>query len=215
MVDETRGRTDLRARSEGGLVGYCRSGEFSGYYLLVISAGEEVWNLEFSHPTPGEYGAEQFASQENAWAVLERDFVDWGVVWAPAEINDRALFRLFQIPLQPTSSPWSRRRAASDADVPLLPILPETDIVRRARHANLFARILRGALAADQDFALREGFARFRKSEAKGLLDGTDQTLDRLLNLLWDAGHTLAIVPINASVVVRPLIDPWEEFRSD
>jgi len=208
---------DLRRRTRDGLVGFCRAGTGSGRYVLVFlenpdsPADEQMWALEFSHPTPGQYGAVQYTGPNNAWDRLTEDFLEWQVDWAPEAVNDRAFFRIFGVEA-PMSDAWRSRFERFDTSEALLPVIVDTGVVRRSRVSKVLGQLIQGALSTDPDFGIREGFGRFKRKEIAKILDGSDYTLDRVNGLLWDVGYTLAVVPIGSTLRAGPLMDPWEEF---
>lgn len=103
---------DVILRAVDGVVGYCRSGLFAYRYILLVVPDDNGtwWGVEFSHPLKGEFEMEFTADFAEPWVDFKALLTTWDVDWCLPEVNDRALFLIFDPHMKDLPQSWHDRR---------------------------------------------------------------------------------------------------------
>jgi hypothetical protein len=213
VVGETQ-TPDFLDRARKGMVGFARVGPLRGRYLLLHVVGDppEWWSCELSFPVGRDPDVDMTSDLAEPWEEFRKELEAWEVEWCPPSLNRRATHLVFGYDPAEVGSEEPRRRFRSAAGIePMNPKIPGTDQVPVALSILHADAIFRGIEpGGDSDASARTRSSRFHPDARRARK--RMRAMEDLVRELWLHGYGIAIVPLDAAVLVEPVKDPWRPF---
>ncbi len=206
---------DVTLRAVDGVVGYCRSGLFADRYILLVVPDDNGtwWGVEFSHPLRGEFEMEFTADFAEPWVDFKALLTTWDVDWCPPEVNDRALFLIFDPHVKDLPQSLHDRRLRALGAAPRVDLFTKPGApIPIAVSPTYASALLRGALASAPTSQPSKG-RRNRPERGDRIPRALERAIHALIVQLLPLGFGLALVPLSRQATLSPVTDPWGAFR--
>ncbi|WP_417564599.1 hypothetical protein [Microbacterium sp.] len=169
------------------------------------------WTIMLSH---ADLESWYLHNDGTSWPDVLAHLESWDVDWAPEDVNDQALFRLFPDIGQDTYPEWrDRRRRVWESKSALEPTIPGSQDVRSPKSAPALQKMIFRILSQQRQLQWQQGLAHLGQRDRTKLEAGDLNELTSVSDALWEAGYELAIIPLDATAHLGPIQDPWKTFR--
>ena len=148
------------------------------------------------------------------WVAFKALLTTWDVDWCLPEVNDRALFLIFDPHMKDLPQSWHDRRLRALGAAPRIDLFTKHGApIPIAVSPTYASALLREALASAPTSQPSKG-RHNRPGPGDRLPRALERALHALIVQLLPLGFGLALVPLSRQATLSSVTDPWGAFRA-